>query len=90
MRERLRALLALGAISLAACRAEKSISPVLPSPENNNRITVCKGQDPLVGKFELRIRHESDVDIKEIDSFGVEVNCGLTPEPTATPTPSGV
>ena len=88
MRERLGALLALGTIAFVVCRAEKSVPPIVPSQGNNNSTTVCE-TDPNLGQYEFEIRYSNDVGVKVLDpTTGDLANCELTPEPTATLTPS--
>ena len=88
MRERFGALLALGAVIFVVCRAENQFDQVVPSQENNNSTTVC-GTDPNLGQYEFEIRYPNDFDAKALDpTTGDLANCELTPEPTATLTPS--
>lgn len=91
MRERLGVLLTLGAVAFVACRAEKSVQPIVPSQENNNSTTVCE-TDPNIGQYEFEIRYSNDVDVKVSDPTTGDLlaNCELTPKPTATLTPSSV
>lgn len=94
MREKLAPLIALAAISLVACQSEQLISPIstvdLPTLENNNKITNC-GTVPGLGNFEVETSASGNAEAGVfITPTGVDANCELTPEPTATPTPSNV